>query len=151
MKWLIYLYPKEWRKRYGEEFLYLLEKQPLSFCVVLDIVLNAMDTRLLTLEKGVIHMEKKLRDYLLESEWKRFVVFGTAIFIGLFGGYWLANNTSSILELSPIFLLLIGVGMGLFLGYILGVVRGILRVITITKREDIFLPTGKLTFHKSSH
>lgn len=150
MKWLIYLYPKKWRKRYGEEFLYILDNRNLSFIEVIDIFINAIDTRILSLSKGVIHMEKKLSDFMLESSWKRAVVFGIAIFIGLFGGYWIANNTPSILQLSPKLLLLIGVGLGLFVGYVVGVARGILRVINVAKKEDVFLPTGKLKFDKSN-
>jgi ABC-type dipeptide/oligopeptide/nickel transport system permease subunit len=46
-------------------------------------------------------------------------------------------------------LLLIGVGLGLFVGYVVGVARGIMRVINVTQKEDVFLPTGKLKFDKS--
>jgi hypothetical protein len=151
MKWLIYLYPKKWRKRYGEEFLYILENRKLSIVDIIDIFVNAIDTRILFLVKGVAYMEKKLRDFMNDANWKRLVVFGIAVAIGLFGGYWLANNTPSILQWSPKVLLLTGVGMGLIIGYIFGVVRGILRVVNATKKEDIFLPTGKLKFDKSSN
>lgn len=151
MKWLIYLYPKKWRERYGEEFLYILENRKLSFIEVIAIFVNAIDTRILFLSKGVINMEKKLRVFMLDSFWKRAIVFGLAIFIGLFGGYWIANNTPSILELSPKLLLLIGVGLGLFLGYVLGVTRGILRVINVAKKEDVFLPTGKVKFDETNN
>ncbi|HLV79868.1 MAG TPA: hypothetical protein VKT32_06275 [Chthonomonadaceae bacterium] len=40
------LYPAGWRARYGEEFLALLEQQPITPGTVLDIVLGALDARL---------------------------------------------------------------------------------------------------------
>jgi hypothetical protein len=43
MKWLLLLYPARWRRRYGDEFLDLLEHQPLSPRVGLDILLGALD------------------------------------------------------------------------------------------------------------
>lgn len=150
MKWLIHLYPKKWRKRYEDEFLYILENRNLSFKEVIDVFINAIDARFLNLVEGIINMDKKIRDVMLGSVLNRFLIFGSAIFIGVFGGYWIANNTPSILEMSPKLLLLIGVGMGLFIGYVVGVARGILRVINVTKKEDVFLPTGKLKFDKSN-
>lgn len=151
MKWLIYLYPKKWRNRYGDEFLYILENRSISFRELIDICINALDTRILVLAEGFINMEKKIRDIMLESVWKRSVIFGLVIFIGFAGGYWVANNTPSILSLSPKVLLIIGVGLGMFIGYVFGVVRGILRVVKVTQNEDVILPTGKLKFDKVEH
>lgn len=150
MKWLIHLYPKKWRERYGEEFLYILENKNLSFKDVIDIFINAMDARFLNLVEGITNMDKKIRDVMLGSVLKRFLIIGFVIFIGMFGGYWIGNNTPSILEISPKSLLLIGVGLGLFVGYVVGVAKGIMRVINVTKKEDVFLPTGKLKFDKSN-
>lgn len=149
MKWLIHLYPKKWRQRYGDEFLYILENRNLSIQEVIDVCINAMDARFLNLVEGIINMDKKIRDVLLGSVLNRFLIFGSVIFIGMFGGYWIGNNTPSILEVSPKSLLLIGVGLGLFVGYVVGVARGIMRVINVTQKEDVFLPTGKLKFDKS--
>ncbi|WP_407272680.1 hypothetical protein [Radiobacillus sp. PE A8.2] len=151
MKWLIHLYPKKWRKRYEEEFLYILENRNLSFKEVIDIFINAMDARFINLVEGIIEMDKKIRDVMLGSVFNRFLIIGSIIFIGMFGGYWIGNNTPSILEISPNSLLLIGVGLGLFIGYVIGVARGIMRVINVTQKEDVFLPTGKLKFDKSNH
>ena len=149
MKWLIHLYPKKWRERYEEEFVYILENKNLSFKEVIDVFINAMDARFLNLVEGIINMDKKIRDVMLGSVLNRFLIIGSVIFIGTFGGYWIGNNTPSILEISPKSLLLIGVGLGLFIGYVVGVARGILRVINVTQKEDVFLPTGKLKFDKS--
>jgi DnaJ family protein C protein 28 len=44
--WLLALYPKAWRKRYGEEFLALLEETPLSPRAVADCLFGALDARL---------------------------------------------------------------------------------------------------------
>jgi hypothetical protein len=151
MKWLIHLYPKKWRQRYGDEFLYILENRNLSIKEVIDVCINAMDARFLNLVEGIINMDKKIRDVLLGSVLNRFLIFGSVIFIGMFGGYWIGNNTPSILEVSPKSLLLIGVGLGLFVGYVVGVARGIMRVINVTQKENVFLPTGKLKFDKSKN
>jgi hypothetical protein len=139
MKWLIHLYPKKWRQRYGDEFLYILENRNLSIKEVIDVCINAMDARFLNLVEGIINMDKKIRDVLLGSVLNRFLIFGSVIFIGMFGGYWIGNNTPSILEVSPKSLLLIGVGLGLFVGYVVGVARGIMRVINVTQKGDVFL------------
>jgi Clp amino terminal domain, pathogenicity island component len=46
VKWLLWLYPMDWRHRYGDEFLVLLESQPHTPKLVLDVVLGAADARL---------------------------------------------------------------------------------------------------------
>jgi hypothetical protein len=46
MKWLVRLYPAWWRKRYGEEFLALLEQQTPTPRIALDILRGALDARL---------------------------------------------------------------------------------------------------------
>ncbi|PFN14940.1 hypothetical protein [Bacillus cereus] len=148
MKWLINLYPKKWRKRYGDEFLYILENRKLSLKEVIDVCINAMDARFLNVVEGIINMEKKVREMMLHSVFKRFLIIVPVIFLGLFSGYFIANYTPSISELSPKLVLLIGVGLGVFVGYVVGLVRGIMRVITVTQKEDVFLPTGKLKFDK---
>jgi len=43
MKWLIYLYPKRWRKRYGVEFIEVLKQTDFSFKTVFDLFLGAID------------------------------------------------------------------------------------------------------------
>ncbi|AKR12578.1 hypothetical protein [Bacillus thuringiensis] len=148
MKWLINLYPKKWRKRYGDEFLYILEKRELSLKEIIDVFINAMDVRLLNLVEEIINMDKKIRDIMLHSVFNRFLIVGSIILLGLLGGYFIANYTPSISELSSKSLLLIGVGLGIFVGYVIGLVRGIMRVIKVTQKEDVFLPTGKLKFDK---
>lgn len=149
MKWLIHLYPKKWRNRYEDEFLYILENRSLSFKEVIDVFINAMDARFLNLVEGMVNMDKKVSDVMFGSVLKRFLIIGSIILLGSFGGYWIGNNTSSILEISPKALLLIGIGLGLFVGYVVGVARGIMRVIKVTQKEDVFLPNGKLKFNKS--
>lgn len=148
MKWLIHLYPKKWRKRYGDEFLYILGKRELSLKEIIDVFINAMDARLLNLVEEIINMDKKIRDIMLHSVFNRFLIVGAIILLGLLGGYFIANYTPSISELSSKSLLLIGVGLGIFVGYVIGLVRGIMRVIKVTQKEDVFLPTGKLKFDK---
>ncbi|HLR67191.1 MAG TPA: hypothetical protein VK105_08665 [Virgibacillus sp.] len=43
MKWLVYLYPKAWRKRYGNELTDLLEQIEPSIKVVMDLLLGILD------------------------------------------------------------------------------------------------------------
>lgn len=148
MKWLIYLYPKKWRIRYEDEFLYILENRNLSIKDIIDVFINAVDARFLNLAEGMISMDNKVRDIMLKSFFKRLLILGLVILVGMFGGYWIANNTPSVLALSPKIILLIGVGMGLFAGYVVGLARGIMRVIKVTKEKDVFLPNGKLKFDK---
>lgn len=43
--WLVALYPRKWRARYGEEFRALLEAEPLRAGAVLDIVRHGLMAR----------------------------------------------------------------------------------------------------------
>jgi hypothetical protein len=43
VKWLLWLYPADWRRRYGDEFLALLDSQPRTAKLVLDVLLSAAD------------------------------------------------------------------------------------------------------------
>lgn len=108
-----------------------------------------MNARLLNLVERIMTMDKKIREVMLDSVFNRSLIIGSVIFIGMFGGYWIGRSSPSILELAPKAILLIGVGMGLFIGYVIGFARGIMRVIHVTQKEDVFLPTGKLIFDKT--
>ncbi len=46
MRKLVYLYPRAWRARYGEEFLVLLEEQASTPRAVVDLILGAVDAHL---------------------------------------------------------------------------------------------------------
>lgn len=45
-RWLVRLYPADWRARYGDEFLDLLESRPLNLRSVADVVFGALDAHL---------------------------------------------------------------------------------------------------------
>ena len=45
MRWLLRLYPSAWRARYGDEFAALLDEQPLTFQLVVDVLAGAIDAR----------------------------------------------------------------------------------------------------------
>lgn len=45
MRWLVKLYPKGWRARYGEEFAEILASQRPSLGLVVDVVAGALDAR----------------------------------------------------------------------------------------------------------
>lgn len=42
-QWLLRLYPRSWRARYGEEFLHLLASQAMSIGVIVDVLAGAID------------------------------------------------------------------------------------------------------------
>jgi hypothetical protein len=46
MTWLLKLYPRRWRDRYGEEFVALLRDQRWSFGLLVDVVAGAVDARI---------------------------------------------------------------------------------------------------------
>jgi cytochrome b6-f complex iron-sulfur subunit len=46
MRWLLRLYPRTWRDRYGEELLALIEESGLSFGATIDLIRAAADARL---------------------------------------------------------------------------------------------------------
>lgn len=71
MRWLILLYPKKWRQRYGDEFLYILENRKLSLKEIWDIWIHAMDAWFLYVAEVVMNMDKKFHDIMLQSVWKR--------------------------------------------------------------------------------
>ncbi len=43
MRWLIYLYPKTWRKRYGDELSEILNHTDPSFKIIMDLFTGIMD------------------------------------------------------------------------------------------------------------
>lgn len=43
MRWLIYLYPKTWRKRYGDELTEILNQTDPSFKIILDLFTGIID------------------------------------------------------------------------------------------------------------
>lgn len=45
-RWLVRLYPADWRARYGDEFLDLLESRPLTLRSAFDVLLGAVDAHL---------------------------------------------------------------------------------------------------------
>jgi hypothetical protein len=46
MKWLLSLYPRAWRRRYGDEFLAVLDQSRLTPSLLIDCLLGALDARL---------------------------------------------------------------------------------------------------------
>lgn len=63
LPWLVRLYPPAWRARYGDELAGLLEMQPLSLFVLLDVLGGALDAHVHAswLRGGGIPMERRLR------------------------------------------------------------------------------------------
>lgn len=67
---LIYLYPRAWRQRYGDEFGAVLEQQRLTAADVMDIARGALDahwTSLLATPKHLLVNHMKLKHWLLST------------------------------------------------------------------------------------
>ncbi|WP_093231657.1 hypothetical protein [Thermoflavimicrobium dichotomicum] len=73
------MYPKNWRDRYEDELLALMEARPLHFSDCLDIVLGAIDAHLhrsLISDQGVNRMQ---RDLKFERVW----FYALAVILGI--------------------------------------------------------------------
>jgi hypothetical protein len=46
MTWMLRLYPRDWRRRYGDEVAMLVASEPRSFRLFLDLLAGAIDARL---------------------------------------------------------------------------------------------------------
>ena len=46
MTWMLRLYPRAWRERYGEELEAYLDSEPFGFRTALDLLLGAIDARM---------------------------------------------------------------------------------------------------------
>ncbi|WP_102335267.1 hypothetical protein [Salimicrobium jeotgali] len=55
MKWLIYLYPKTWRKRYGDELNDILKQTDTSFKTIIDLLIGIIDAWHLELNERDIY------------------------------------------------------------------------------------------------
>src|SRR5215472_14205565 len=88
--WMLRLYPRAWRKRYGEEMLALLEQHSITFWTVIDLFLGALDARL----DPYYHSQRPLIPRLpargLQSSWNlmltAFIGFWLTLILWLSGG-----------------------------------------------------------------
>src|SRR5699024_5184453 len=55
MKWFVFMYPKRWRKRYGNELIEVLKQTDLSFKVIVDLLLGIIDAWHLELSEKNIY------------------------------------------------------------------------------------------------
>lgn len=60
VSWVLRLYPRDWRERYGDELQAVLEQQDVTFITILDLMVGALDATLHRKDfiKGVISMMK---------------------------------------------------------------------------------------------
>jgi hypothetical protein len=63
MRWLLQLYPRQWRERYEEEMLALLEEHKVTPATVFDLLVGALDANLNNdgFSEGVMYMVTRLR------------------------------------------------------------------------------------------
>ncbi|PFE04546.1 hypothetical protein COE15_25130 [Bacillus cereus] len=55
MKWLVYMYPKRWRRRYGNELIEVLKQTDLSFKTIMDLLSGIVDAWHLELSERDIY------------------------------------------------------------------------------------------------
>lgn len=74
MKWFIYLYPKNWRKRYGHEMIEVLKQTGWSFNVMIDLLLGTIDAWKMELSERKIYGFRMSQILLLISLMNVFVI-----------------------------------------------------------------------------
>ena len=85
MRWLISLYPKNWRVRYGDELEYLLEQRKISFFIYIDIFRGALDAWNIEFEEGKLITRKNFlhfnnirkRDATMQK--RLYILFGLSV------------------------------------------------------------------------
>lgn len=74
MKYFIYMYPKSWRRRYGNEMIEVLKQTDWSFKVVLDLLLGIADAWIMELNERKIFGFRMSQVLLLISLINVFVI-----------------------------------------------------------------------------
>lgn len=147
-KSLMRLYPPEWRERYGEEFLALLDQRPYTFGNWIDVLLGAIDANLRPQISGSLSGNAILTvNRLLSSimvgfcAYSAFVVAGLAFygmvddspFIPVMRSHFEFRSAWNIVAFaSALALLAIIIGGG-------PIVLAVLRQSLLTKRKDLLL------------
>lgn len=83
MRALLALYPSAWRRRYGSEFAALLDAQPLSPALILDIVLGAIDAHLdpQVAEDGDDPLRRRMKEVVMDGLRSRSVVTAVGLLL----------------------------------------------------------------------
>jgi len=58
-RWLVALYPARWRARYGDEFQALLDEEPVTPSLVIDVIRGALDAHATSSPSGAIAMRPR--------------------------------------------------------------------------------------------
>lgn len=99
MRALLALYPSAWRRRYGSEFAALLEAQPLSPALILDIVLGAIDAHLdpQIAEDGGGPLRRRMKEVVMDGLRSRgvFIAVGLLLPVALFVAAYLIPDVIS--------------------------------------------------------
>lgn len=77
MRWILRLYPREWRKRYEDEILTVLEEHKITPATVVDLIMGAFDANLNYngFTEGVSYMVNRIRSRMIII-FCAFVLFG---------------------------------------------------------------------------
>ena len=83
MRALLALYPGAWRRRYGFEFAALLEAQPPSPSLILDIVLGAIDAHLdpQVAEDGEDPLRRRMKEVVMDGLRSRSVFIAVGLLL----------------------------------------------------------------------
>jgi hypothetical protein len=114
MKWVLRLYPREWREKYGDEFSAVIENYPITLSVLFDVIICAIFSRFrIFLQPSRNDRPMKLIGVIRKAGlW--FVVAGIAwlipapVLLGLPIAWPLANVLLAITAIAVLYLLAIG-------------------------------------------
>ena len=81
MRGLLALYPRAWRRRYGAEFAALLDEQPRSPGLVLDVLLGAIDAHLdpQVADDGEASLRRRMKDVVMNGLRSRTVLMAIGL------------------------------------------------------------------------
>lgn len=95
-RWLIRLYPANWRGRYGDEFEAILEERPLGPFDVADILLGALDAQLHLRGRGAVINTGKGFSMSLRIGGVAAIIGGALFAMGIVVGNGVVGNVSPI-------------------------------------------------------
>jgi hypothetical protein len=141
--WLVKLYPRDWRERYEEEMLALLEQHPATALTGIDLLLGALDARLHSPHRpakmfSMLHRQRKMTLAVFQA-WVAYVLAGL-IFYGTLDDNPLTQLARTTPELQwPVYVVQTGAALSLLamLTGALPIGFGVLRSSLAARRSDV--------------
>lgn len=147
--WLVKLYPRDWRERYEEEMLALLEQHPATALTWIDLMLGALDARLHSPHRAgrmfpMLHRQRKMTLGVFQA-WVAYVLAGL-VFYSTLDDNPLTRLARTTPELQwPVYVVQAGAALSLLamLAGALPIGFGVLRGSLAARRGDVlFLMLG---------